>query len=103
MSFSAGVQINQREVFIFGGYDNSQAERPQKTSFVLDVDASKSTVWIKNFNQFALPEAEGFWNNNPIVNNGKIFALQNITDRHDELTALADDRKVVIFNGNGWL
>lgn len=70
---------------------------------MLNVETSRNSVSIKNFNKYPLPHAEGFWSNNPIVHNGKIFALQNITDRHDELTALADDRRVVIFNGDRWL
>jgi hypothetical protein len=32
-----------------------------------------------------------------------VIALQNITDQQDELTAIADDRKVIIFNGERWL
>ena len=46
-----------------------------------------------------LPYAEGFWSNNPIVYNNKVYALQNITDEQDDLTAIADERRVLIFNG----
>ena len=70
---------------------------------MVEVDPSRSNATIKHYNQFPLPHAEGFWNNNPLIHNGKIYALQNVTDRHDELTALADDRRVVIFNGDRWL
>jgi hypothetical protein len=37
-----------------------------------------------------LAYAEGFWNNNPYVHNGRVVALQNVTDQQDELTAIAD-------------
>jgi hypothetical protein len=29
--------------------------------------------------------------------------LQNITDQQDELTAIADERRVIIFNGERWI
>lgn len=56
----------------------------------MDVDVNRSTVQIKNYNLAPLPYAEGFWNNNPVIHNGKVYALQNITDQQDELTAIAD-------------
>lgn len=65
----------------------------------MQVDSVKSSVQIKNFNEYPLPYAEGFWSNNPIIYNGKVYGLQNITDQQDELTAVADDRRVVVFNG----
>lgn len=65
----------------------------------MEVDVAKSLVQIRNFNQCPLPYAEGFWNNSPVIHNGKVFGLQNITDQQDELTAVADDRRVVVFNG----
>ena len=58
---------------------------------------------VKNYNSTPLPHAEGFWNNNPIIYNRCVYALQNVTDQQDELTALADERRVVIFNGQRWL
>lgn len=59
----------------------------------------KNLVQVKNYNTTPLPYAEAFWDNNPIVYHQKIYALQNITDEQDELTALADERRVIIFNG----
>lgn len=38
-----------------------------------------------------------------MVHNGKVYGLQNITDQQDELTAVADDRRVIVFNGERWL
>lgn len=58
---------------------------------------------VRNYNTTPLPYAEGFWNNNPILHRGRVVALQNITDQQDELTALADERRVIIFNGERWL
>ena len=58
---------------------------------------------VKNYNTTPLTYAEGFWNNNPIIHQKKVYALQNITDQQDELTAIADERRVVVFNGERWL
>jgi hypothetical protein len=63
----------------------------------------RNTVRLKNYNANPLPQAEGFWNNCPVVHARHVYALQNITDQQDELTALADERRVVIFNGERWL
>ena len=63
----------------------------------------KNSVRVKNFNSTPLVQAEGFWSNNPLIHNRHLYGLQNVTDQQDELTALADERKVVIFNGERWL
>jgi hypothetical protein len=44
---------------------------------------------LKNVETFPLPYAEGFWDNNPIIHNGKLFALQNIAAA-DEASSLMD-------------
>jgi hypothetical protein len=60
-------------------------------------------VLVKNYNTNPLPYAEGFWNNHAIIHKKSVYALQNVTDQHDELTALADERRVIVFNGERWL
>jgi hypothetical protein len=77
-------------------------EKPERVCYTAEVNPSRSYVLIKNFNLTPLPFAEGFWNNNPIIHDGNVYALQNITDQHDELTAIADDRRLLVFNGNKW-
>ncbi len=57
---------------------------------------------VRNYNTMPLPYAEAFWDNNPILHQGAVYALQNITDQHDELTAIADERRVIVFNGQNW-
>lgn len=46
-------------------------------------------IMLRNIDAFPLPYAEGFWDNNPIVYSGKVFALQNVTDT-DEVSSLVD-------------
>ncbi len=67
------------------------------------VNIEKGSVRVKNHNTTPLPFAEGFWNNNPTIHNGKVYALQNINDPQDELTAIADEKRVLIFNGDLWI
>jgi hypothetical protein len=69
----------------------------------LSVSIERNLVKVKNYNTNPLPYAEGFWNNNPIIYNQTVYALQNITDQHDEQTALADERRVIMFNGDRWI
>ena len=35
LSFSAAVQINNNEILVFGGYDNSERERPERTCYTV--------------------------------------------------------------------
>jgi hypothetical protein len=35
LSFSAAVQINERDILVFGGYDNSELERPERLCYAL--------------------------------------------------------------------
>ena len=67
------------------------------------VSAERNSVAVRNYNSNPLPYAEGFWNNNPLVQGKAVYALQNITDQQDELTALADERRLIVFNGDRWL
>lgn len=58
---------------------------------------------VSHYNTTPLPYAEGFWNNSPLVHASRVLALQNVTDQENELTALADERRVLIFSGERWL
>lgn len=35
LSFSAAVQINESEILVFGGYDNTEAEKPDRICYTL--------------------------------------------------------------------
>ena len=83
LSFSAAVQTSENEILVFGGYDNTEMEKPERVCYTAEVNPSRSYVLIKHFNLTPLPFAEGFWNNNPIIHDGNVYALQNITDQHD--------------------
>jgi hypothetical protein len=74
----------------------------QGTSFLIKVNVNKGSVKVKNYNTTPLAYAEGFWNNNPIIHNSKVYALQNINDPQDEQTAIADENRVIMFDGDRW-
>jgi hypothetical protein len=50
---------------------------------ILTVNVNKGSVKVRNYNTTPLAFAEGFWNNNPVIHNGRIYALQNINDPQD--------------------
>ena len=56
---------------------------------------------LKNIDTFPLPEAEGFWDNSPLVYNSKVFAIQNVTDE-DEVHSIIDEKRLLIFHGKRW-
>ncbi len=64
----AGIDINESQLFIFGGYTNDQpgGNTSVADSYVLDI-SDRSTFYIRSHNRFRLPIAEGFWNNTPII------------------------------------
>ena len=73
------------------------------TTFFNIVNLEKKIFSVKNYNTTPLPYAEAFWDNNPVIHQNEVIALQNITDQQDELTAIADERRVIIFNGESWI
>ena len=48
LSFSAGLQINENEILVFGGYDNSETEQPKGLCFSLIVNPDKGIVQVRN-------------------------------------------------------
>lgn len=49
-------------------------------SYSVEETPEDMDIMLRNIDAFPLPQAEGFWDNNPIVYNAKVFALQNVTD-----------------------
>lgn len=73
-------------------------------SYTLHVEKrGNDTVFsIKNIGAYQLPYAEGFWDNNPIILNNQVIALQNVSDA-DGVSLVLDERKIIVFNGRGWI
>ncbi len=56
---------------------------------------------IKKINWKTLPVAEGFWNNNAFVQDGSLYALQNVPSNSVN-SCIENDRKILQFNGGEW-
>ena len=67
-------------------------------SFILECDHNEYE--IKHINQKNPPLAEGFWNQQAIIHQGRMFALQNVDGEENECAE--DKRSLLIFNGKTW-
>ena len=85
---------------IFGGYDEYNKGRDQ--NFLLEIQ-DQNNFTIKEINTKKLPYSEGFWNNQAIIFNRKVYAIQNyeIQDQNNE--CYENKRRVLVFNSNKWL
>ena len=96
------IQISKNEIFVFGGYKANNES--SNLSFILTSESDERNEMdfiIKWINYKPLIDAEGFWNNTPLIVYKKIWALQNVSnDRNDD--CLENERRVVCFNSNGW-
>ena len=68
-STSCSVQVNTKEILIFGGYNHDN--EATDISYVLDTE----TNIVKTHESIRLPLAEGFWNNTPLIINNCVFAI----------------------------
>lgn len=104
LSTSACVQINAKEIYVFGGYleDNTSSNQ----TFVLRVDkeddenAQNYTVTKVGVKSLTHPEA--FWNNNPIIFNKQVYALQNVQTIEQEDVCLDYRRRLICFDSYDW-
>lgn len=102
LSNSCCIQINKNDILICGGYleDNTGSDQ----TFILNYDHNNlndDNTMIKSVNEKILPFAEGFWNNQCIIYERSIFALQNIShEKNDD--CLEDRRRILMFNGKEW-
>lgn len=96
------VQINNNEIFVFGGYKSNNES--SNMSFVLSSETDERNeidYVIKWINYKPLLEPEGFWNNNPLIMYKKVWALQNISNKTND-DCLENERRVISFNTNSW-
>ncbi|EGR32498.1 kelch motif family protein, putative [Ichthyophthirius multifiliis] len=95
LSSSSCVQINSNDILIFGGYfeDNTASN----ICFVFQV--SDNVICFDGVQQ--LPIAEGFWNNNPVVCDGKVYAVQNVAAENSN-NCIENERKVLTFFNGNW-
>lgn len=104
LSTSASLQINENEILVVGGYheDNSGSDQ----TFIAQINKPKNSheneiVIIKDLNQRKLPLAEGFWSNNPLIQDGKAFFMENRPGEREDI-CLEDDRVVIMLEKDEW-
>ena len=91
-----------RQIFIFGGYDENQIGSRQ--SFVLTEDDrnAEDVYTIGYINYKPLPYAEGFWSSQAIIQNGRLYGLQNVREEKTNKVFEAVKR-VLMFTGQEWI
>jgi len=102
---SASCQINDNNILVFGGCDENNIGARQ--CFLFEVNETDefgggTTCNIRKRNTLALPYAAGFWNGQCIVENGKMYSLQNELMEQDSAMAHEDSRNLLIFDSNAW-
>ncbi|CAD8143838.1 unnamed protein product [Paramecium octaurelia] len=90
------VQINQNNIFVFGGYDNE--DRGVHFSFLLNFE--QDIHKIRQVDTRPLLYPEGFWNNQVIIHDHKMFVLQNIEIEANHIDE--NNRCLLCFDGYRW-
>ena len=103
LSNSCCLQINKNDILVFGGYLDDNSGSSQTFLFTFDHNNSDDddNTMIRNVNDKILPFGEGFWNNQAIVHERQVYALQNISHDKNE-DCLEDKRRILMFNGMEW-
>jgi len=110
LSSAACCQINEKEILVFGG---THADYSQKSnsSFVLHVEKEPKrgednphTYSVRNYNKHPLPIAEGFWNNQAVVVDSKMYALQNVQNEKNVSIVYLDRRRILRYHpDSSWI
>ncbi|CAD8151879.1 unnamed protein product [Paramecium pentaurelia] len=93
---SACVQINQTNIYVFGGYEED--DKGVSFSFLLNVGQDKHTIHQVNVRPLLYPE--GFWNNQVIIHDHKLYVLQNIEVEGNQIDE--NNRSLLCFDGYKW-
>jgi hypothetical protein len=102
LSAATCIQINEKEILVLGGYDESNNGSSQTFSFSVENFSLKGESYvIKKINHYPLPWCEGFWNSAIMVYGRKLYCLQNVEDPINK-DCLEDKRAILIFDGKEW-
>jgi len=99
---SAAFQINNNQIFVFGGVLTTYEKI--NDSFILNIDKEPTETLerIVGINQHPLPLREGFWNNQVIPLEGNLYALQNMKLGDVYYGSAVGHRKILKFSEKGW-
>ena len=101
LNTSACVQVNQQDIYIFGGYLEDNTSSNQTFLFKVQDELDEQYV-ITGVGSKTLTHPEAFWNNTPVVKNRCIFSLQNVQTVDQEDVCLDDKRRLIVFNSVEW-
>ena len=80
----AAIQINPNEIFVFGGCDHKNAGTQE--SYIIEIETitnkenrTNTRYYARMMNEKPLLTGEGFHEMKPVIFDGKIYCLQNIS------------------------
>jgi len=95
-SLCGGVQINEKEIFVFGGVENHSEVKKSFIFRVNDENSKYPKFYVTDVNIFALP-FDGFVDTGSFIENGCIYTLV------DSLKETSMNSKFLLsFNGRKW-
>ena len=103
---SAAVQINNNQMFIFGGVTTGHEKI--NDSFIINYDKEfEQEKWepsekIVAINQKPLPLSEGFWNNQVIIHEGNLYCTQNTRISDIFYGSATNQRRILKFSDAEW-
>lgn len=103
LSSSGCCQINDSQILVFGGVEE-EFNRKSNQSFLFEIKEKRERFdhIIRKIDENNVCYAEGFWETNPIVYRGHLYALQNFSNEFDKRITFLDKKKLLIFNGIYW-
>jgi len=112
-SQAACTQINDEQIFVFGGY--LQDRKVSNQSFLLEVqekqeedllsqeEVERKEKWqIKNVNRRPLTFAAPFWDKQVICYNGQLYCLQNVISINNPRVSYSTTKRLLVFDGVKW-
>ena len=103
------VQINDTDIFVFGGYYENRSISNQ--SFIFEIKEEEDNQQpdkiiqkfsIKSLNSKKVPFAAPFWDKQVFIYNKNLFCLQNIITYNDPKLSYISTRRALAFDGIKW-
>jgi N-acetylneuraminic acid mutarotase len=92
---AAAAQINANQILVFGGINNDRKGTTGNTILTIDANGHETVSTADSLN---LPLAESFWNQQTLVHQNRLYALQNATNPQGNVSG----RKLLSFSEKKW-
>jgi len=107
LSNSACVQVSHDSILVFGGTYEDYATK-SNGSYIIKL--KKDNIFqegpegheIVAVNEHQLPYAEGFWSQQAIIYNRKIFVLQNVSEELHPTNVVLYQKRILMFDDNAF-